>query len=116
MGMLKQYRLWVSILVGIVLFAVTYPFYHDIYIAKLHSCICVCLNAFSSVLFCAFLYCAWQKRLCSDNMTIFLWFTVLQAIAHGIFAVMNWGSFLFLALSIIVFIVLALSFFKEKSK
>ena len=40
----------------------------------------------------------------------------MQAVGHGIFAMMNWGSFLFLALSVIVIILIAVSYFKEKKK
>ena len=116
MKLLKQYQFWVSLGVGTVLFAGTYPFYHDMYIAELFTLICICLNGFSAFLFSAFLYCKWTKRIDADGRRIFLWYTVMQAVGHGIFAMMNWGSFLFLGLSAIVMILIAVSHFAEKQK
>ncbi len=114
MNKLKQYQFWICFVVGLGLFVGTYPFYHDIYIAEIHTVICVCLNAFSSILFSAFLYCKWINGITADGRSVFLVLTIIQAIAHSIFAIMNWGSFLFLALSIIVFVFLVVSYFKEK--
>ena len=116
MKLLKQHQFWISFLVGIVLFAGTYPFYHDMYIAELFTALCICLNAFSAILFSLFIYCKWTKLMDADGRTIFLWFTIMQAVGHGIFAMMNWGSFLFLALSVIVIILIAVSYFKEKKE
>ena len=50
----------------------------------------------------------------ADGRTICLWFTIMQAVGHGIFAMMNWGSFLFLALSVAVIVLVAVSHFREK--
>jgi hypothetical protein len=116
MKLLKQHQFWISFLVGTVLFAGTYPFYHDMYIAELFTALCICLNAFSAILFSIFIYCKWTNYMDADGRTIFLWFTIMQAVGHGIFAMMNWGSFLFLALSVIVIILIAVSYFKEEKK
>lgn len=115
MKLLKQHQFRVSLAVGLGLFAVTYPFYHDMYIAELFTGLCICLNACSAFLFAAFLYCRWTTRIDADVRHIFLWFTILQAVGHGIFAMMNWGSWLFLGLSVIVLILLAVSHLKEKT-
>ena len=109
----KQYQFWVCFALGLALFVGTFPFYHDMYIAGVHTVICICLNAFSSVLFGAFFYCKWINWLHAEEKKIFLFFTVLQAIGHGVFAIMNWGSFFFLALTAVVLLLLAVSFFKE---
>ena len=114
MKLLKQHQFWISLLVGVVLFAGTYPFYHDMYIAELFTALCICLNAFSAVLFSIFLYCKWVNHMDADGRTIFLWFTIMQAVGHGIFAMMNWGSFLFLALSVVVIVLVSVSHFREK--
>ena len=114
MKLLKQYPFWVSLAVGLGLFAGTYPFYHDMYIAEIFTGLCICLNAFSSILFATFLYCKWTHHMDADGRSIFLWFTLMQAVGHGIFTMMNWGSWLFLGLSIMVVIILAVSHFKEK--
>ena len=113
MKFLKQYQFWISLLVGIVLFTSTYPFYHDMYIAELFTVLCICLNAFSAILFAAFLYCKWKNRIDADGRSIFLWFTILQAVGHGIFTIMNWGSFLFLALSVVVSVSIVISYFSS---
>jgi len=52
----------------------------------------------------------------ADRRTIFLWLTIMQAVGHGIFAMMSWGSFLFLALSVIVIVLIAVSYFREKKE
>ena len=114
MKLLKQYQFWVSLVLGIVLFVGTYPFYHDMYIAELFTALCICLNAFSAILFSIFLYCKWANHIDADGRTIFFGFTIMQAVGHGIFAMMNWGSFLFLALSVVVIVIIDISHFKEK--
>lgn len=116
MKLLKQYRFWVSLVVGLGLFAGTYPFYHDMYIAELFTGLCICLNAFSATLFAAFLYCKWTNRIDADARYLFAWFTIIQAVGHGIFAIMNWGSWLFLGLSVTVLVILVVSYLKEKKK
>lgn len=112
MKILKQYKFWISLVLGLCLFVGTYPFYHDMYIADLFTVLCVCLNAFSAILFGLFLYCKWTKHIDVENRTIFLWFTILQAVGHGFFAMMNWGSFLFLALSVVVVVLIVISYFR----
>lgn len=116
MKLLKRHQLWVSLVVGLGLFAGTYPVYHDMYIAELFTALCICLNAFSAILFATFIYYKWTKRMDADSRTIFLWFTILQTVGHGIFAMMNWGSWLFIGISVIVLIILAISYHKEKKK
>ena len=114
MKLVRQYQFWISLFVGIVLFVSTYPFYHDMYIAELFTVICIFLNAFSAILFSAFLYCKWTNCIDAEARTIFLWFTIMQAVGHGIFAMMNGGSFLFLVLSVIVVVLIAMLHFREK--
>ena len=116
MNKLKQYQFWICLIIGLVLFIGTYPFYHDIYIAEIHTFICICLNVFSSILFSTFLYCKLTNCITTNGITAFLFLTIIQAIGQGIFAIMNWGSFLFLPLSAIVFVILVISYFKKKQK
>jgi len=116
MKLLKQHQFWISLLIGLVLFTGTYPFYHNMYIAEVFTVFCICLNALSAILFCMFLYCQWTNRMDADRRTIFLWLTIMQAVGHGIFAMMSWGSFLFLALSVIVIVLIAVSYFREKKE
>ena len=116
MKLLKQHQFWISFLVGIVLFVGTYPFYHDMYIAELFTVICILLNVFSAILFGTFIYCKWTNQLDADGRTIFLWFTIMQVVGHGVFAMMNWGSFLFLVLSVVVIIMISVSYFREKQR
>ena len=111
---LKKHQFLISIAVGIILFVVTYPFYHDMYIAELFTAICIVLNAFSCVLFGIFLYQKLTKQLDKDDRITFIWFTLMQAIGHCLFATMNWGSFLFLALSVVVILLIVLSFVQKE--
>ena len=85
------------------------------YIAELFTVLCVFLNAVSSILFSVFLYLKWIDRLDSDGRGLFLWFTILQAVGHCVFVMMNWGSILFLALSVAVIVFIAVSYFREKN-
>ena len=114
MKLLKQYQFWISLVVGLGLFISTYPFYHDIYIAELFTAVCICLNAFSAILFAVFIYCKWTNRMDKDRRNIILWFTIMQAVGHGIFVVMNWGSWLFLGLSVITLMIISFSYRKTK--
>ncbi len=116
MKLLKQYKFWISMVLGLGLFLVSFPFYHDIYIALFHTAICVLLNAFSATLFGTFVYFVLENKINADSRAIFLWFTIVQVIGHSIFVIMNWGSFLFLALSVVVFIVITVSYLKDKRK
>lgn len=116
MKLVRQHQFWISLFVGIILFVSTYPFYHDMYIAEVFTVICIFLNAFSAILFSAFLYCKWANHMDAEGRTIFLWFTIMQIVGHGIFAMMNWGSFLFLVLSVIVIVLIAVSDFREKKR
>ena len=114
MKLFRQHQFWISLFVGIILFVSTYPFYHDMYIAEAFTVICIFLNALSAILFSAFLYCKWTNHMDADGRKIFLWFTIMQSVGHGIFAMMNWGSFLFLVLSVIVIVLITVSHFREK--
>lgn len=114
MKLLKQYQFWVCLLIGIILFVGTYPFTHDMYIPVLFTVICICLNAVSSVLFAVYLYFKWLIKIDADARNIFLGVIIFQAIGHVIFLMMNWGSWLFLALSLIVLILFFISYIKEK--
>ena len=116
MNKLKQYQFWICLVLCLATFVGTYPFYHDIYIAEIHTVICISLNAFSSILFSTFLYCKWMNCISAKRKTIFLISTIIQAGGHSIFAIINWGSFFFLPLSVIVFIILVISYFRGKSK
>ena len=116
MSKFKNQKLIISILFGLLLFVLTYPFYHDMYIAEVHTFICILLNAISSLIFSLFLYKELTKSINNENRIIFLWFIILQSIGHSIFAFMNWGSFLFLALSLIAIILLVISYINEKKE
>lgn len=112
----KLYQFWISLLFGMSIFAVTFPFYHDMYISALHTILCIFLNAFSCILFSIFLFCKWTNSIDFEGRMTFLWLTLAQTIGHAVFAVMNWGSYLFLLFSIIVLIIIVISFLKDKRR
>jgi len=114
MDLLKKSQFWVSVVVGILLFSVTFSFYHDMYIAQLFTALCVCLNAASAVLFSTILYQIMIGGFQREDAGIFLWFLILQGIGHGIFTIMNWGSWLFLALTVTTLIGMAIAALKHK--
>ena len=98
MKLMKESRFWLSAAAGVCLFALTFPFYHDMYIPQLFTALCILLNAASAALAAAFICCCRTARTDSDTKAIFLWFAVLLGIGQGIFAMMNWGAWLFLLL------------------
>lgn len=111
---MKGYRVWVSLIIGLVLFFGTIPFYHDMYIPRVFTLVCIALNGLSAILFAKFLHRVWTKGLDGGRRGLYAVGIVFQAIAHGVFSIMNWGSWLFLGLSVVALAVLAVSHFKDK--
>ena len=99
MNVLKQKRFWLSIIFAAGLFALIFPYYHDMYIAPLHTALCIFLNGVSSLLFAVLLYQVLGRTFTVENSGIFVWFLLLQGVGHAGFAVMNWGSWLCLAVT-----------------
>lgn len=90
--MKKPIAALLSALAGIALFVLIYPYQHDIYIAAVHTAICVALNGASALLLGVILYRLLRGTFWSGEQGIFLWFLVLLGAGHAVFAVMNWGS------------------------
>jgi len=111
---MKGYRLWASLIFGLVLFFGTIPFYHDMYIPEVFTFVCIALNGLSAILFARFLQRVLTKTLTAERRAMFAVGTMFQAIFHWIFTIMNWGSWLFLGLSIIALGVLTVVHFKDK--
>ena len=111
---LNKHRLVICIILSLLVFLGTNPFYRDRYTAELHAIICASINAFSSALFGTLIYCKWTNRITSRLRILFLVLITLQVPFHSIFIVMNWASFLFLPLSLIVIALLIISHFKYK--
>ncbi len=116
MRIFKQYQFWTCLFVCIGMFIGAYPFYHNVYVSDTHTFICICLNAFSSIIFSAYLYLKWTNCIGQGIKILFLLLIILQGIGHGIFWIMNWASFFFLPLSAIVFILIIVSCFRAKTK
>lgn len=112
--LLMQQRTWGGLALGLMLFVGTIPFYHDMYIPKLFTFVCICLNGISAFLFAKFLHRVWTKSLNAERRALYAVGLIGQAIGHGVFSIMNWGSWLFLGLSAIALIVLAVSHIKDK--
>ncbi|MBQ7915621.1 MAG: hypothetical protein IJ315_02385 [Firmicutes bacterium] len=111
---MKKFPFWCSLAVSILLFVITLPFSHDMYIAPLFTVICVCLGLMSSVLFGIILYQVLSKRFLVENYGTFLGFIILQGVAHAGFAMMNWGSWLFLGITVVVLVGMAVSYVKAQ--
>lgn len=116
MKLYKQYQFWISLVVGLVMAVCTYPYDHDMYIPDILTALVFCLNAFSAILFSTFLYFIWTKRVKKKSTLVFLLLTIVQTIGHGVFIVMNWSSFFYFPLSIIVSIIIVVLYFREKKK
>ena len=98
--MAKRTALLISAVFGVALFAVIWPYQHGMYIGWLHTAVCVMLNAGSCLLFAMMLFQKLLRRSFREDFGIYLWFLVLLGIGHVIFAFMNWGSWVCLALSV----------------
>jgi len=85
---------------GILLFALLFPYNHDMYIGWVHTVICAVLNGASCLLFAVMFFQTLTGRSLRDDFGIYLWFLLLLGIGHGIFAFMNWGSWVCLVLSV----------------
>ncbi|MBQ3134540.1 MAG: hypothetical protein IJB75_01845 [Oscillospiraceae bacterium] len=107
---------WGGIALGLVLFVGTIPFNHDMYIPQVFTAVCLCLNALSALLFAKLLHRVGTKGLNAERRAMFTVGVIAQAIGHGVFSIMNWGSWLFLGLSVIALAVLAVSHVNERKK
>ena len=111
---MKKGKLIGSILAGILLFIIIWPYSHDMYIGLLHTICCVLLNGLSSVLFAVFLYKFLARNFPVKDFGPFLWYLVILGVLHGIFAFMNWGSWICLGLTGAVLIWMGVCFIREK--
>lgn len=104
--MTKRKARIIAIVFGAVLFAAIFPYSHDMYIGWLHTAVCVLLNAGSCLLFTVMLCRKLTGGSLREDFGIYLWFLLLLGAGHGVFAFMNWGSWLCIALSGPAFILL----------
>ena len=107
-------QLYASIAFGVLLFAVTFPFQHNMYIPPLFTGICIFLNALSAALLAVLLYKILRRSVQADDPAALGWGLILPGIGHGVFAMMNWGSWLFLGLSAAAVVYLVIVYFKLK--
>ncbi|MBQ8815315.1 MAG: hypothetical protein IJZ85_12565 [Lachnospiraceae bacterium] len=114
MKLLKKSQFWYSIAFLILFFVAIYPYRHDMYIAVFHTMICVMLNGASSVLFAVILYLILCKKFMTADYGTFLWLLFMQAIGHGIFAFMNWGSWLCLGITAVILVCMAVTWIKAR--
>lgn len=98
--MLKKRNFWISLGFAIALCAVLYPYHHDMYIADLFTAICALLNLGTAVVLSVLLYLALEKRFPEEEIGIYALYLLLFGGGHALFAMMSWGSWVFLGLSI----------------
>ena len=103
-----------AIAFGVLLFAVAFPYSHNMYIPPLFTGICIFLNALSAALLAILLYKILARQVQPDDPSAFGWGLVLPGIGHGIFSMMNWGSWLFLGLSAAAVVYLFIVYLKNK--
>lgn len=98
--MKKSTAVLICTALGIGLFAAIFPYNHDMYIPPLFTVICAALNGVSCLLFALILYRLLRGTLSEDSCKTFLWLLVISGLGHEIFAMMNWGSWVCLGLSL----------------
>lgn len=104
--MKKNTAIFVCAAIGLGLFAAIFPFQHDMYIPPLFTVICAVLNGASCLLFALILYGLLRGTLTEDSCKTFLWLLVITGVGHELFAMMNWGSWVCLGLSLFFLAVL----------
>lgn len=114
--MLKNYKFYLSILLAIILFIASYPYYHDEYISSLHTGLCIAANAFSSILFAVMLYILLEKKYIKNIMIVILICLAIQIVCHSILVIMNWASIGFLALSAVSIIIMIITYMNNKKQ
>ncbi len=106
MKLLKNKNFLISTAFCIAFAAVIYPYDHDMYIPGAFTVICAFLNLCSSVLFASLLYRKLEGTFPAEEIWGYVWYLLLQAAGHGIYAIMNWGSWVCLALTAAAFLAL----------
>lgn len=98
--MTKRNAFLLCFALGTLLFALLFPYNHGMYIGWVHTAICAALNGGSCLLFAGMLFQLLTRHGFREDFGMYLWFLLLLSIGHGIFAFMNWGSWVCLALSV----------------
>ena len=114
--MKNKFSLFLSILFGMTFFLLMLPMQFSIYIPKIHSAISIVLIAASSILFSVVIYKLINKTLLSNNIITLLCFLVMLGIAHGIYTIMFWSSWICLGLILIILIIIGTLYLKSKIK
>ena len=107
--------LFAAIVFGVLLFAVTFPFHHNMYIAPLFTGVCILLNALSAALLAVLLYKLLARRVQPDDPSAFGWGILMPALGHTVFTGISWGSWLFLGLSAAAVVYLFIFHLKTKT-
>ncbi len=110
----KNLKLFISILFGIIFFALMLLFQFDRYIPIFHSVVSIVLCAASSLVFSFVLYRLLNNSLLSDGVNILLYFLVILGVAHGIYTVMFFSSIICFALILIILISAGIILIKNK--
>lgn len=112
--MKKKISACVSILPGAILFLIMLPMQFSIYIPKIHSVISITLIAATSILLSIVIYKLITKTLLPNTIVTLLPFTVILGIAHNVYTVMFWSSWICFALLAITLIGLIVAYFTKK--
>ena len=114
--MKNKLTLLLSISFGIIFFLLMLPIQFSIYIPEIHSAISIALIAASSILFSVVIYKLINKTLLSNNIITLLCFLIILGIAHSIYTVMFWSSWICLGLILIILITIGILYLKSKIK
>lgn len=98
----KKASLYVSVAIFILSSALMSVFQFDMYIPKIHSIISIVLNVAVCLMLSVVIYKLLTKTFKADN--ILLYFMILLGIAHGIYTVMFYASWVCLGIIALIFI------------
>lgn len=113
---LHNKHLWISICAGFALLLIVTPYRQSVYIPVVFNFICVVLDIWSVFTFGMLLYKQLSRQSIGDDMGMYCGLLFIGGIGHGIFAMMFWGCWLCLGLTVFSFIWLLMKKWKENLK
>ncbi len=112
MKLTKNRNAWVSAVFCLIFCAAIYPYGKDPYVPDLYRMFGAFLNLCSGVLFSILLFLKLEGRFPGESIAGWLWYLFLPCPWHILFSMMNWGSWVCLGATGLLYIALWLSWWR----
>ena len=90
---------WISAISGLAIFFAICPYGYDMYIPAVFTFACAALSGYTCLIFSVLLHKQLSGTAVGDDFGMYVGALIFGMIGHGIFAFMNWGSWICLVLS-----------------